>query len=171
MREKLIEVFNYVNSRYIFNAENYPIIAKLTPEERLVFSVQHSLLHMQKSLYDFLHIDDQAYGDKRLVSATKMLVNITKLADVVGMSKGDFAGIFQMDRPRPKEVFVELMGQVAAQCEKFDHGEDFSNQEVKYALIKMMNHFYSLTGSGNSKNLPYSLIEIIGNVPNVMKSK
>ncbi|MCX6756419.1 MAG: hypothetical protein NTX85_03700 [Candidatus Nomurabacteria bacterium] len=45
------DAFEYVNSRYIYNAENYPAMKHLTETEAKIFALKHGLLHLLKSVH------------------------------------------------------------------------------------------------------------------------
>jgi hypothetical protein len=90
-------LMNLINSTYVFNEESYPQLKHATStNQRLLFVVNHSLLHMQKSLgviatqcekYDHQGVNEIENEKHHLELATvKMLINTLKLAEELGMT-------------------------------------------------------------------------------------
>ncbi len=99
------DAFEYVNSKYLFNKENYPVIGSLTSEQVKIFSLNHGLLHVLKSAnkinddvpfqkkdirkLQWIIQPDEKLGTIPLiqkVGTLKMLVNIMSLAHVAGIT-------------------------------------------------------------------------------------
>lgn len=106
MIETLPDAFEYVNQRYIFNAENYPVMAKLTERENTIFALKHGLLHTMKSFdklgyevhtskVDTHHLHYLALPDEELYSLAldfkkanlKMVINVLSMCHIVGITK------------------------------------------------------------------------------------
>jgi|SRR3989344_4747392 len=99
-RIQLIEqAMRYIGARYVFNEKNYPALKGKSGEERRAFVVNHSLLHIMKSLRKLPHglpteyqlkqasnldIWEKAINEaKELVkeAVIKMFINVVKLAE------------------------------------------------------------------------------------------
>lgn len=91
----LQKTMNYIDKRYVFNAETYPDLELTTRDEKFDFGVRHSVLHMQKSLGKIAEYsegrDHGELGSKKEVkiATVKMLINILKLASIQGMNADD----------------------------------------------------------------------------------
>ena len=88
------EVWVYINSKYIFNQENYPKIPAEEPA-RKAFIVNHSLQHMCKSTGKIAaEVETFDHGgqmnNENLKEATvKMFINTLKLASELGINTWD----------------------------------------------------------------------------------
>jgi hypothetical protein len=110
MIKNLTDAFEYVNSRYIFNEENYPVMGRLTDDQKKIFSLNHGLLHILKSVnkingdvpfekkgirkLQWIAQPDEKLGNLALiqkVATLKMIVNILSLANTAGITKEQIA--------------------------------------------------------------------------------
>jgi len=109
MENAFVNAFEYVNSKYEFNKENYPVIKNLTEEQALIFSLKHGLLHVLKSVnkiddvpfekisirnFQWIAQPDEKLGAIPLmqkIATLKILVNIMSLANAIGITKEQVA--------------------------------------------------------------------------------
>lgn len=95
--QDLSALMEFIGARYEFTEEHYPGIGQLSPEERLHYAVRHSALHMMKSTGAIAAEAEAAdHGgdmdpDKLKTATTKMLVNVLKLAEELGISGHELA--------------------------------------------------------------------------------
>jgi len=91
----LQKVMNLIGSKYVFNKTNYPNMDDTDRGPKLMFALQHSLLHMQKQLGVFAticekydHTGERTHQDQVKVeeAALKMFINTLKLAEELGYS-------------------------------------------------------------------------------------
>ncbi len=106
MIKNFTDAFEYVNSKYIFNEENYPVIGNLTDGQKKIFALNHGLLHILKSVnkinddvpfekkgirkMQWMAQPDEKLGSIPLIQKTatlKMIVNILSLANTIGITK------------------------------------------------------------------------------------
>lgn len=101
----LSSLMAFIGERYTFTEEHYPTLGRdygpsvngLSDEERLHFIVRHSALHMMKSIGKIAAEAENAdhgglMNEEALkVATTKMLVNVLKLAEELGISGDDLA--------------------------------------------------------------------------------
>ncbi len=98
--ETVQQFIEFIGSKYIFNEENYPVMKDMPPEQKAMFALNHSVLHMQKSIgkiaevcesYD--HTGKYTYMNKSQVeeATVKMLVNTLKLAQELGFTGKELA--------------------------------------------------------------------------------
>ena len=89
---------DFIGSRYIFSEKSYPLLAEKPEVQRMAFAINHSILHMSKSLgkiaaecesYDHGH--GRPNEDVVKEATVKMLINTLKLADELGMTADDLA--------------------------------------------------------------------------------
>ncbi len=131
MIKNLTDAFEYVNSRYIFNEENYPVIGSLTDERKKIFSLNHGLLHILKSAnkindevpfekkgvrnLQWMAQPDEKLGNIPLIQKTatlKMIVNILSLANTIGIKKEQLSDFkIPIDDEMITYVPVKNMGQ------------------------------------------------------------
>lgn len=85
----------FINSKYVFNEQNYPALKGKSPEEKAMFALNHSILHMQKSIgmlafeaeaYDHTKNYDFVHESKLKEATVKMLINTLKLAYELGLT-------------------------------------------------------------------------------------
>jgi|SRR3989344_3293169 len=89
----LQELMDFIGSRYRFSEENYPALAGQSDGQKEVFAINHSILHMNKSI-GVLAGECEAYdhgrvwpkGDVVKEATVKMLINSLKLAEEIGMT-------------------------------------------------------------------------------------
>lgn len=92
----LSEAFEYVNSRYIFNGANYPGFEHKTPDDQLNFAINHNIYHFLKSLSNLTRRENSQWDLRDSLyknNAIKTLINIIKLAEVLGATQESFAAI------------------------------------------------------------------------------
>lgn len=173
----ILEAFDFVNQRYVFNSENYPVMEKLNADEQKVFSLKHTLLHMQKNINE-IGIKEEAGSNAEFdadyrKALVKMIINLMKLADVLAISKHDFCFILiEKGHPvsgSPLNVCNKLMTQIAIDCEDFDHnGGIFDDSKIKKLLQTEWGLF-----QGNFSNEKQKLLieQAYTYIPDFMKSK
>ncbi len=185
--ESLKEVAIYIAQRYVFNEENYPILAKLNDMERKVFAVNHSILHMLKSTAGFestwfllnvtgnFYFQNQEENEKRHRTVmTKMLINSLKLLEILGMSPDEVGEIKQPRHGRASSGnFLGFLGEIAAECERFDHGGKFNEEAVKEKALIILQTI--LQGLNQAKDdtpcmaVPFQFEDALAAVPDYMK--
>ena len=86
------ELMDFIGTRYIFSVEYYPVLQGKSADETRVFAINHSHLHMSKSL-GRLAAESERYDhggsiDNAVVKevTVKMLINVLKLAQELGMT-------------------------------------------------------------------------------------
>jgi hypothetical protein len=85
----LQEAIDYIAARFVFDEASYPLLHKLTPEERLQFSVNHSLQHMTKQLGRIAtYLEDKDHGgtgnpDLLKQALVKQFINILRLSELL----------------------------------------------------------------------------------------
>ncbi len=85
----LQEAIDYIASRFVFDEASYPLLQKLTPEERLQFSINHGLQHMMKQLGRIAtHLEDKDHGgagneDLLKQALVKEFINILRLSELL----------------------------------------------------------------------------------------
>jgi hypothetical protein len=90
------ELMEYIGQRYVFNADHYPALQHDTIDPKL-FGISHSVLHMNKSLGKIAAEAEYAdHGgtlsqDELEKATTKMLINVLKLAETIGMTPDQLA--------------------------------------------------------------------------------
>lgn len=78
--------------KYQFNGKNYPGFDALAPDEQFLFSVEHSILHMNKSLGKLAAEAEAAdHGEAMNVinlhtATVKMIVNSLRLAEILKLT-------------------------------------------------------------------------------------
>lgn len=82
----------FIGERYTFTSEFYPTLEGASEEEQIQFAVNHSALHIMKSVGVIAaEVEAADHGgemdpEKLKTATTKMLVNVLKLAEVLGIS-------------------------------------------------------------------------------------
>lgn len=186
--ETLSEAFDYVNQRYVFDKQHYPMIEKLTDDEKTFFALKHTLLHMQKNISRIIF--DEKFGRSPMHysdqdnSFVKIIVNIIKASDLVGLppseiintSESSFSG-----GPIADELLF-AMEEIAKYCEAFDHKDcpqDLTEEviyclKIKEALKKTWRNLISISDKYQSRvqigMTVISMDAIFNNIPRVMKS-
>jgi hypothetical protein len=95
-KSDLASLMAFIGEHYTFTPESYPDI-DMTPEGKIAFAVRHSTLHMMKSTGKIAAEAESAdHGGQMnhpaLRTATaKMLVNVLKLAEELGMTPDELA--------------------------------------------------------------------------------
>ncbi len=93
----LKSLMDFINQRYRFNEQTYPGIAEPINAHGGRFAVNHSVLHMNKSLGAIAaQVEAADHGGEMDEAAletatTKMLVNVLKLASELGLTAEDLA--------------------------------------------------------------------------------
>jgi len=95
----LSSLMAFIGERYTFDKKHYPGFNQilLSPEQQLAYVVRHSALHMMKSTGKIAAEAEAAdHGglmneNDLKIATTKMLVNVLKLAEELGMSGDDLA--------------------------------------------------------------------------------
>jgi hypothetical protein len=91
----LQEAIDFIAAKFVFDEASYPLLQKLSPEEKLQFSVNHSLQHMAKSLGKIAtHLEDVDHGGKGNMNLlkeglVKQLINVLRLAELLDISGDD----------------------------------------------------------------------------------
>lgn len=87
----LQEAIDFIASKFVFDEMEYPLLAKLTPEERLQFSLHHSLQHLMKQLGKIAaHLEDKDHGgegdsEELRRAFMKNFVSTLRLAELLGI--------------------------------------------------------------------------------------
>lgn len=93
----LLSLMHFIGDRYTFTEEHYPGYDQLSDEQKLLFAVRHSALHMMKSVGKIAGEAEAADHGGQMdeeslkVATTKMLVNVLKLAEELDMSGDELA--------------------------------------------------------------------------------
>jgi hypothetical protein len=93
----LSSLMTFIGERYTFTEEHYPGFDQLSAEQKLLFAVRHSALHMMKSTgkiaaeAEAADHGGQMNEENLKVATTKMLVNVLKLAEELGISGDELA--------------------------------------------------------------------------------
>ncbi len=91
----LQQLMDFISQRYQFTPGTYPDLAGLDDDRKQRFAITHSVLHMSKSLGQIAAEAERADhggqmdGDVLYATTTKMLVNVLKLADELGIRASD----------------------------------------------------------------------------------
>ncbi len=86
------DAMDYIASRFVFDDASYPLLKKLTPEERQDFAVNHSAQHMAKQLGKIAtHLEDKDHGgtgnpDLLKAALVKEFINILRLSELLNIS-------------------------------------------------------------------------------------
>ena len=92
MTVDLQELMDLINARYVFNDANYPALEKASVMEKMIFSIDHSVKHMNKAIGAICAETESydhggAFSTESIKTATvKMLINTLKLAEELGMT-------------------------------------------------------------------------------------
>jgi hypothetical protein len=178
--------FDYVNSRYIYNPENYPAMKNLSDNEQKVFALKHTLLHMQKNI-DPISYSQQAWEGKvefifeRNQEQTsvslkfrealvKMIVNYIKLAETLGISNEEFTAIQRNPEYGTTTIYgaiSNMMNALALKCEAADHSGAISREDCDYLRDRFSNSWGVILNRFHEEKVPvpYDFI------PDYMKSK
>jgi hypothetical protein len=174
----------HIAQRYLFNEQNYPILAKLTEIEKKVFAINHCVLHILKSTPGFITswhtinvggLDHSNKEHKEVM--VKMLINSLKLAEVVGMS-ADEVGSVKQQYDRASTSYFDLLEYtklIATQCESFDHKGKFDEKVVKQNALSILQLVLAGLNQDNDKTpcmrVPFQYKEALELIPAYMKSK
>ncbi len=178
--KNLKEAFEYINSRYSFTDGHYPIMHKLTRQEKIYFAFKHILLHMQKSILIILQSEKNNFKAKEDIryrqALTKMIVNLIALSYEAELDHHEILSLPTL--PVVSENlsigFLELMQKVAKECEEFDHfsmpqaqltiPELQVREAIRKLWAKMIDHNSSYWENG------FSIEQSFSEIPLVMKS-
>ena len=93
----LSSLMTFIGERYTFDEEHYPGFNHLSDQQKLLFVVRHSALHMMKSTGKIAAEAETADHGSSMnsynlkVATTKMLVTVLKLAEELGISGDELA--------------------------------------------------------------------------------
>lgn len=93
----LSSLIESITSIYTFNEKNYPGYDALSDEQKVLFALRHSALHMMKSVGKIAaEAESGDHGGKTdpaslEIATAKMLVNTLVLAKILGLSGEDLA--------------------------------------------------------------------------------
>lgn len=95
----LSSLIEFIGSVYTFTEKSYPGYDALSDEQKMLFALRHSALHMMKSVGKIA--TEAEHGDHGggveleplQVATAKMLVNTLVLAKVIGLSGEDLAAL------------------------------------------------------------------------------
>ena len=91
----LQETMDAIASAFVYDETSYPALADRTSEQRQQFALQHSLLHIQKSLGRIAaELETADHGGKANAfkfkeAAIKQVINVLHLATLLGISAED----------------------------------------------------------------------------------
>ena len=185
----LQEVAKYIAEKYVFNEKNYPILARLNGIEKKVFAVNHSLLHIMKSVPGFIdtwHLinignfqlqDEKEHRASHEKVMVKMLVNALKLLEELGMTTDEVGAVKQQYDRASTSYFnlLDYLSNIAAQCESFDHGGKFDEGVAKVNALAILQ--LVLAGLNQDEDetpcmwVPFPYKEALNSIPRYMKSK
>ena len=180
------EAYTYVNTRYVFNSENYPAMKNLSANEKKVFALKHTLLHMQKNIDPISYSQQVWEGKVEFVfergqeqtsvslkfreALVKMIINYVKLAEILGITNEEFTAIQRNSEYGTTTIYgaiSNVMNTLALKCEAADHSGIISREDCDYLRDRfssswgvILNHFYE-----EKVPVPYEFI------PDYMKSK
>jgi len=93
----LASLMPFIAERYVFDSKSYPGFDDLSPAQQRLFMVNHSVLHMNKSLGRIAgEVEAADHGDlikheELIVATMKMVVNSLRLAEALGLSPDEVA--------------------------------------------------------------------------------
>ncbi len=88
----LQETMDFIRRKYVFSEENYRDMRGMHAGQRIIFVIKHNLLHMVKatgSIATQCEASDHgeaANVDMLLAANVKMLINVLKLAEEMGLT-------------------------------------------------------------------------------------
>lgn len=192
----LSDAFKYVNERYIFNKENYPVIAKLTDDEKTFFALKHTLLHMQKSIPVLVEVDFcfalstpilSITEDAREKAFLKILANMLVASKEVELSPQEIMNAHKINRAVTyssiSSHILALMQEIATWCEAFDHEKNpqnltqgvLSTMRIKQSLKKTWSELLSISSLTEERKkeegIPLLELDTLWNkIPTILKS-
>lgn len=188
--KSLPEAFDYVNQRYVFNNENYPVIVKLTEQEKTFFALKHTLLHMQKNIQKVLFSESfnkspMSYGQSKEYFVW-IVINMLKASEIVDLQSEEIMK-FKFSSSAAVEPILNqilpMMEEIAKYCEAFDHHTDSQNLtsglmytlRIKESLRKSWSGLLSISQAYKSRvELQMTTItmdSVFKYIPAVMMSK
>lgn len=97
MTTDLVQLMAYVNGKYTFTPEHYPVLQGASAEEVQAFAISHSAHHMSKSLGK-ISAESEAHDhggkldfDALQIATAKMFVNTLRLASELGLNATQLA--------------------------------------------------------------------------------
>jgi hypothetical protein len=94
-QSSLEAVMRQIGERYVYTADQYPLLEGLAPAKRKAFAVNHSVHHMNKSIGKLSSACEafdhgSPLNEESLREATvKMFIDTLKLAEEIGMTAKD----------------------------------------------------------------------------------
>lgn len=94
MTQSFQEVVAYIGNNWHCDETKYPVMEKMSDEQRLMFVINHLVLHMSKSVgkiaaqcESFDHGNDiyRVNRDELELLAAKMVINVLQFSHVLGM--------------------------------------------------------------------------------------
>jgi hypothetical protein len=164
-----------VNSHYVFTDEHYPTLKKLEGDERTVFALKHSLLHLQKSI-NHLRKKETArlrpeYDTEYRMYVVKTLINIIKLAEIVGFTAETFAAIAPCNSELSLSRIVEnMMQEIATDCESFDHHGILKIDMLQMSVSIAWEYIIADSGTFTTTANIFTLNDALNYIPHYMKS-
>ncbi|MDB4984590.1 MAG: hypothetical protein JWM20_769 [Patescibacteria group bacterium] len=134
----------HVTSKYLFTADHYPALVKLSGNDAKAFAIKHCLLHILKSMETIiefsqnpgsLRFDEKVYPLKLKTALAKVMVNTLAISNQLGVNwktlKSEYDFRAKMFDPlasgKPFEftfckALVSDVAMIAESFEKYDHG-------------------------------------------------
>jgi hypothetical protein len=174
------DAFHYVNGKYVFNTENYPVIANFSSEkDKEVFAIKHVMLHFQKNISHVLHNENRKVIEKEPI--LKMLVNLMKISDLaeIEINRSGFTSASRIDKTDSTFGQTALMyiGLIATELEKFDHRKNPDDvgmyYDMEYQIQRYVEGWWRKIFFGFDVEFKnhFTLIEALGKISGVMESK
>lgn len=101
MHDTLDELIALINKGYVFNESVYPLMGKLSESERLLFSLQHALVHVTKTNGKLsTHIENADHGGVLQTQimkeeAIKQVINALVTTSLLGVSATEILSYVQ----------------------------------------------------------------------------
>lgn len=200
MIKNFTDAFEYVTSKYIFNAENYPVMGQLIDDQKQTFSLNHGLLHVLKSVnkingdvpYEKVGIrklqwiaqPDEKLGPNALtqkIATLKMIVNIISLANAAGITKEQVSE-FQMPTDDEMVTLIPMKQMSTPITPTFTDAIGYLIESLA-VLLESADHKNQLGKEGARDVIrrvflatiywfdDFWVPDFLGQIPNVMKSK
>lgn len=169
------EAFTYVNTRFVFTDDRYPTLKKLDGDERTVFAIKHVLLHLQKSINQLRRKEASGlrpeYDNEYRMYVVKTLVNIIKLAELVGFTAETFAAL----KPCKSELSVSrivenMMQEIATDCESFDHYGLLKTDMLRVSVSIAWEYILADSSTFSMATNIFTIADALTYIPHYMKS-
>ena len=190
LKEKLTEAYRYVDEKYVFNEHVYPTFGKLNEEEREIFIIKHTLLHIQKNLWELtggvrtqaqMKCSESSKGRLKW-TLVEILINFLKIAQVFRISADGFYPISEFEKESPfvsLQAELEMIGEeffkhlliLAAECDKADHHGAWDETGTRARQNVIFDIYSLIVLFTNGKLSPVSLGEMLDLVPEYMYTK